>query len=73
MYVLVQYIMYTCSRISIILLTLMNHQKELHNVKKLIKGYCQLVGCGLICGTRLKKGTWTTVSVTIFLYFNLKQ
>ena len=39
MYVLVQYIMYTCSRISISLLTLMNHQKELHNnVRKFIKG-----------------------------------
>ena len=36
----------------------------------LIKRYCQLVGYGLICGTRTKTVPSTTVSVTIFIYFN---
>ena len=39
----------------------------------IIKGYCQLIGCGSIYGTRTKSVPLKTVSVTIFLYFSLKQ
>ena len=37
------------------------------------KGYFQLIRCHSIYGTMTKRGPLTTVSVTIFLYFKLKQ
>ena len=41
--------------------------------REFIKGYCQLIGCGWIYGKRTKRVPLKTVSVTIFLYFSLKQ
>ena len=41
--------------------------------REFIKGYCQLIGCGSIYGTRTKSVPLKTVSVTNFLYFNLTQ
>ena len=38
----------------------------------LLKGYCQLVGCGSICGTKTKTIPLTTVSVIHFSLFPLE-
>ena len=53
--------------------TLLSFSKNQCWHQSFIKGYCQLIGCGLICGARIKTIPLTTFSVINILYFNLKQ
>ena len=47
---------------------------RLQKIRQIIKGHCQLVGFSSICFLGLlNQRTWTTILVTNFLYFNLKQ
>ena len=47
---------------------------RLQKIRQIIKGYCQLIVFNSICFLGLlNQRTWTTILVTNFLYFNLKQ